>query len=177
MAGVWTDEAITFAAEQWAGGRSADEIAALLPGKTRSAVLGKLFRLGLLNNRQHRDNHKRRLVRKPNGAKVMAARQCRSDGRPLAVIDQPNPPERTAPAKAVAFQDLGDSQCRFPFGTGPYAFCGCQALPGQAYCAEHHSVAYTTKEQRAATATRAGEREKINLKIAAARRILLEGVQ
>src|SRR5687767_4326310 len=42
----WTDERIELLKEMWANGRSAAQIAAHLGGISRSAVIGKLHRLG-----------------------------------------------------------------------------------------------------------------------------------
>ena len=43
----WTDTRIERLKQLWADGRSASDIAALLGGVTRNAVIGKVHRLGL----------------------------------------------------------------------------------------------------------------------------------
>lgn len=38
--------------------------------------------------------------------------------------------------------DLEYGQCRFPFGDGPFTFCGCQTYEDSPYCAEHHALTH-----------------------------------
>src|SRR5213596_2517535 len=48
---IWSEDRVADLRLRWAEGLSATQIAATLGGVTRSAVLGKLFRLGLCRRR------------------------------------------------------------------------------------------------------------------------------
>ncbi len=52
----------------------------------------------------------------------------------------------------IDFIDLKNSQCRYPYGEGPYVFCGHPIQKWSPYCPEHHSLCHTGK-----TAQRANE--------------------
>jgi GcrA cell cycle regulator len=43
----------------------------------------------------------------------------------------------------VSLAALEAGQCRYPYGDGPFTFCGCQALPGKPYCPPHHMLTWT----------------------------------
>src|SRR5690606_34343599 len=47
----WTDDRTALASQMWKDGKSAGEISKAIPGVTRSAILGKMQRLGLLRGR------------------------------------------------------------------------------------------------------------------------------
>ena len=48
----------------------------------------------------------------------------------------------TPPELRKALSELGDKDCRFPFGDGPYTFCAQPTAPGLPYCVDHCRVAY-----------------------------------
>jgi hypothetical protein len=55
--------------------------------------------------------------------------QCEQAADPLA-------PLRVRPAIGhFTIMDLGSDSCRFPFGDGPFWFCGATSVPGKPYCA------------------------------------------
>jgi hypothetical protein len=49
---------------------------------------------------------------------------------PLAPQPRPRPP-----VGEFTIVDLGPDTCRFPFGDGPFLFCGATPMPGKPYCA------------------------------------------
>jgi hypothetical protein len=42
--------------------------------------------------------------------------------------------------------DLGENECHFPYGTGPYTFCGLPKLEGRSYCGHHLAVSFRRLE-------------------------------
>lgn len=38
--------------------------------------------------------------------------------------------------------ELDDNKCRWPFGDGPFTFCGCAVRDESPYCDTHHAIAY-----------------------------------
>lgn len=42
----------------------------------------------------------------------------------------------------VPLDKLTSGQCRWPFGDGPFVFCGVRVQFGRSYCEEHHAMAW-----------------------------------
>ena len=38
--------------------------------------------------------------------------------------------------------DLEHGECRWPFGDGPFLFCGDPAQDNSSYCSGHHAIAW-----------------------------------
>jgi GcrA cell cycle regulator len=123
----------------WKAGRSGLEIAVEL-GTTRSAAIGKLFRLGL--RRGPRQNK----AVKASNAKG-AIRPKRQEPK-LVVVLPPRPklqPKAEAIAtKPIALIDLKPHHCRWRVaGAGATTlFCGGNAHAGRPYCPAHCRMAY-----------------------------------
>jgi GcrA cell cycle regulator len=115
-------------AEGYSGGAIAYEL-----GVTRNSVIGKLHRLGLTRaNGVERPpaNKGQRVIRKKSAPSVrlVPVLPC------AAVVD-------VVPLHVSLF-DLQRGQCRFPYGDGPFTFCGCEAAPGKSYCEPHHRLTH-----------------------------------
>jgi GcrA cell cycle regulator len=134
----WTKERIATLERLWAQGQSAGAIAKALGGISRSAVLGKIFRLRLgdaqaggkaagQKTRQQRAKH----------------RPARRRGAPLpAAAPPPRPPRRKT------LFELTNQCCRWPHGqpgSKNFFFCGAPGADvesGVPYCAAHMKRAY-----------------------------------
>jgi GcrA cell cycle regulator len=148
------------AVRMWRHGRSATEIAnqlgrVFMLSKTRSAVIGKMDRLGVLQGQ--RPDLKDRQQR----LKMLHKRQLRADKIPREVLEMvvnelgeapvaPNP-YRSAPLPTVAPTPLGlnifeleAKHCRWPVGDGPFSFCGHERRAGSSYCWYHERLSHTT---------------------------------
>jgi len=140
----WNDERIALLKKLWSEGQSASQIAMRLGGVTRNAVIGKVHRLGLSGRVDpcKRVPRARRVDHKPKArTRVSALSHLK---KVLAVIDPlPDPAAPLPGAKLVSLVDLDDrGACRFPHGEGPFTFCGCPAVPGALYCADHARLAF-----------------------------------
>lgn len=96
-------------------------------GFTRGCIAGKMFRLGVSNNK-----YKRR-PSKPIVKKITPTRLSEKESTKEEI------------AAGVPLLDLTFSCCRFPFGGfGEPAklFCGAKSKDGSVYCEEHHARAY-----------------------------------
>lgn len=65
--------------------------------------------------------------------------------------------EERAPKDAKPLVDLKPNGCRWPYGSGPFVFCGHAQVPGMSYCEKHCRVAVAPPEikpARRATAPR-----------------------
>jgi GcrA cell cycle regulator len=140
----WTAERVDLLKRLWADGFSASQCAARMGlGLSRSAVIGKVHRLGLAGrattlrlkqNRDRRDYKSRRILRQaPKPVKYLVP-----DNRP---IGGPPPDPVVPPEKRVrSIIELGDNQCRWPIGDPrepDFHFCHLDRHPGKSYCELH----------------------------------------
>lgn len=138
-ASAWTPARIDRLRMLWLEGQTAEQIAAdLKNGISRSAVLGKVHRLGLTAGRPGRP-----AVSKPPRPRPPAD----AEARPGTLRDPaPVPPALLPPspvAEGVTLLALRRDQCRWPLGdacTG-LLFCGLPVARG-AFCAGHAAAAY-----------------------------------
>lgn len=158
---VWTDERIARLRGLWAEGDSASEIAAKFGGGlSRSAILGKVHRMGL-DRRQKRSPRSAPIPRKPKpkrkpfdfGAASLPHQKRApgvnqppsptppalnlSDGLSDIVPVEADPPEH----ERVSLLDLSHGHCRWPLGD---KFCDRQTCDRGAgvYCRSHADRAY-----------------------------------
>lgn len=143
----WTPERIAVLCHLWeVSGESAATIAARLGGTTRNAVIGKLGRLGKLNNGGRATRRK-----SPSRSRLPLARPRPAERR-LPLLRMPSRlPPRVAPMRIgqepepriFSVLDLREGHCRWPhghLGEPGFGFCGRPA-PGP-YCPHHHGIAH-----------------------------------
>ncbi|MEQ8967782.1 MAG: GcrA family cell cycle regulator [Azospirillaceae bacterium] len=143
----WTDERVDKLRELWGNGKSASEIADLLGGVSRNAVIGKAHRLGLSGRPSP-------IRKREDGAPTPTSRVAAAAPAPTTPPAKP-----AAPAKptVVADRDAGpgddgatilnltERMCRWPIGDPKkpgFRFCGRSAIAGLPYCQDHATVAY-----------------------------------
>jgi GcrA cell cycle regulator len=147
----WSDARLTRLVELWNARLSAAQIARQLgQGLTRSAVVGKLFRMGLT-----RDCAERTAAR-ADGARESRRKQRAAQGRPFHPKAIPPPRQPPCPVRPLMTDilDLRPSSCRWPYAVeAGTQFCGHAKQRGSPYCPDHHRRAYDavlpplTKEQ------------------------------
>jgi GcrA cell cycle regulator len=157
MKPVWSDDRAELAKQHFLNGRSGSEIAAELGGGlTRSAVMGKLARMGVQRPRKTHapsGGKKRSSIPKPPRSPKPAPRQ---PATPLPVASSPIEPV-PAPVEERglirAIQSTGRGTCRAPIGDpaqDEFQFCGapCEGP----YCSSHASrfVQVPLRRRRAA---------------------------
>lgn len=162
----WTEDLVETLKKLWADGLSASCIAAELPGMfSRSAVIGKVHRLGLSH---------RKTVRIREGGVTLQAfgprpqRRRRKNYSPLtqycgdpAMIEQSESEaairsefyatevvdlteeQRAQAVTFAALDENGKQHCKWPIGDprkSDFVFCGCERVYGP-YCAAHTRIA------------------------------------
>jgi GcrA cell cycle regulator len=140
----WTEARLRRLIGLWNDRLGAAGIArALGPGFSRSAVVGKLFRLGL------RPTGEQRHEAQAAGARHSRARQriggVADGARPPALPEAPLPPPTPCAVTPllVGLLDLRRSSCRWPYDVnGETRFCGHTVGGGGPYCEAHRAVAY-----------------------------------
>jgi len=127
----WLDEDIELVKRLWAAGETAQAIADRLGSFSRSAVLGKIFRLRLETAEKPRAQAKR------GGATLARRRTGKADPAPAKSARQ-----------GKTLHELTNRCCRWPYkrpGTERYFFCGAEEADlegGIPYCARHMKRAY-----------------------------------
>jgi GcrA cell cycle regulator len=177
----WTDEIVAKLTKHWKDGLSCSQIALKLHEEfgvelSRSAVIGKLNRMGMrsnaevtkLKNKQANRRTMARLGRNPRTPIQAGKERVHPGPRPgvrfnpdaplrktanNACVPLPLPPEEKPSdyAKLYSVQELTEKMCRFPIGDPlkpDFGFCGKDRVPGKPYCAGHCRRAYAPPEVR-----------------------------
>lgn len=151
----WDEENIAALKKYWQEGKPAGEIARLLPGTTRSGILGKIQRLRIkyptmgLQNREIPKELQENKLKGPQkkfnpfqNADLEKRGQENSHRRTQRqiLLDKAGPFTETE--NKLHMQDLEKHHCRYPYGDKlPYTFCGqpkCEH--SKAYCAYHRAI-------------------------------------
>lgn len=144
----WTDERVSMLKQLWGEGKTAAEIAKLLGGVTRNAVIGKAHRLklsGRVSPIQQNNRPEAVVSRVRPAASVIEARPVRSA---LArELEQPVAPriEEYIQGKGVKLVELKERMCRWPIGDPKdekFCFCGGESHPDLPYCEYHAKQAF-----------------------------------
>ena len=146
-ASAWTDDRVGRLKTLWLEGRSAAQIARDLDhGLTRSAILGKVYRLGLSTARPP-SSRSAGLAAPPVARRPWPARPAPPPGPtscPPRRVDAPS--HGTATILSVRRRD-----CRWPYGDPGdpgFALCGRRIARG-AFCAAHAEIGYRPVRQSA----------------------------
>ena len=137
-ASAWTEDRIDRLRTLWIAGRSAARIARELDhGITRSAVLGKIYRLGLSAGR-------------PPPPKAVVPRVARRrDRRPLATAVLRAASTSLPDHGLATILSVRRCECRWPYGdpgAEGFSLCGRPIARG-AFCGPHAAVAYRPVRQ------------------------------
>jgi GcrA cell cycle regulator len=133
---LWTQARVERLVGLWNQRLSTARIArALGPEVSRSAVVGKLMRMGLRRSDEQRHD-------------AQAAGACHSRARLRPPILPPVPLPPPTPCAVVprltGILELGRSHCRWPYHLGDeIRFCGHGAASQGPYCPAHRAIAYS----------------------------------
>ncbi len=160
---TWTDERVEQLKKLWNEGLSASQIATILGGVTRNAVIGKVHRLGLSGrSKPVRSSRPRpRKPRSPNRARPNG-RGYSSVGNAALKMDadavaapQYNPvpiEDLVIPmAERKTILELNEKTCRWPYldpRDPDFHFCGRGTANDKPYCEHHARLAYQPPNER-----------------------------
>jgi len=142
----WTTEREEKLKELWKKGHTASQIAALIGGTTRNAVIGKAHRLNLearaaskkLVSKTNTENNSA-----PENKKQKLGRKARFKALLLDKNFEPENPKQ--------LEELTDQTCRWPIGH-PYEekfyFCGRKSIDKFPYCKLHVLYAFQPKNAK-----------------------------
>jgi GcrA cell cycle regulator len=134
----WTEERITELKARWLNQQSASEIAEAMGAPSRSAIVGKAWRLGLAGTKANSPTRRR-----ANGATIIPV------PRPPIVLRGPVKPmvfkPQTPFRNPKRFIELKETECHWPGDGQPGPDMLCCAEPvveGRPYCLTHCRIAY-----------------------------------
>ena len=147
VASFWIDDRVSDLKAMWASGRTGGEIASSF-GVTRCAVLGKIFRLRLPVRAI--ENNKRYKKRTPEQIAAKRAKDKRGNEKRRAKQITVKPKLTITNLEALrcveveplgkTLLELGPNECRYPYGDGPYTFCGNPTMGECSYCGPHFGL-------------------------------------
>ena len=143
----WNEERIEALTQMWREGLSASQVARQLGGVSRSAVIGKVHRLGIAG---------REAPTRPLGGRP-ATRVRATSGGVRRAVSQRAPHEQVVSIPRVAFEvgptasihTLTTHACRWPIGEpdqAGFGFCGRLRNGHPSYCAGHAPMATRRRE-------------------------------
>jgi GcrA cell cycle regulator len=138
----WTDDRVEQLKSLWTEGLSASQIARVLGGVTRNAVIGKVHRLGLAGRASPNRVERPRLPMAPKMSMRVHAPEPPVVEEDPVVMDDGN---------FVTVLTISNSMCRWPIGDPSeheFHFCGRKPKNGSPYCEAHARKAYQPQQLR-----------------------------
>ena len=143
----WDDKKVAKLKELWGKGNTASQIAEIIGGISRNAVIGKAHRLNLSakiktrattnNNFKHNNND--------DEYKIRSSKSKRNKFKSL-IIEKNFEPENPK-----QLEELDDNSCKWPIGhpnESSFYFCGRSSLKDFSYCKLHLLYAYQPKGKK-----------------------------
>jgi GcrA cell cycle regulator len=148
----WTEERVELLRKLWIENCSASRIAAELGGVSRSAVIGKIHRLGLSGRDQPISSPKRQCKPRPTRSERRPWRPASIGNAALKAepemlgMPEAQPLPCVVPiSKRLTVEKLTERTCKWPIGDPreeDFHFCGHASLKDPPYCVYHARLAY-----------------------------------
>tara|TARA_B100000029_G_C17107672_1_gene790332 strand:- start:39 stop:536 length:498 start_codon:yes stop_codon:yes gene_type:complete len=142
----WTPEKEKKLRELWKKGHSASQIASMLEGTTRNAVIGKAHRLKLEARSNSRKTEAKTNKQENNFIENKNQKLGRRAKFKALLLDKNF--EKENPIK---FHEITDKTCRWPMGhphESNFYFCGRTPMEKFPYCKLHVLYAFTQKNEK-----------------------------
>ena len=142
----WNEEKVTKLKELWGKGNTASQIAEIIGGISRNAVIGKAHRLNLSSKIKARNSLSGQNFNGNSDDNNFKQRQGKKSKFKSLIIEKDFEPEN--PKK---LEELGESSCKWPIGhpeEESFYFCGRTSLKDFSYCKLHLLYAYQPKGRK-----------------------------
>ena len=141
----WNEEKVAKLKELWGKGNTASQIAEIIGGITRNAVIGKAHRLNLSAKIKARPSSKNQINKSINDNKDKSIKGKRNKFRSLLIEKdfEPDNPKQ--------LEELDEITCKWPIGhpdEKSFYFCGRTSLKDFSYCKLHLLYAYQPKGKK-----------------------------
>ena len=142
----WTDEKVSKLKELWGKGNTASEIAKIIGGISRNAVIGKAHRLNLSAKIKTRAAASNQNFQNTISEKNIKIKRNRKSKFKSLIIDKNFEPENPK-----QLEELDENSCKWPIGhpdEKSFYFCGRSSLKDFSYCKLHLLYAYQPKGKK-----------------------------
>ena len=142
----WTDEKVTKLKELWGSGNTASQIAEIIGGISRNAVIGKAHRLNLsakIKTRAATSNQKYENSLEEKNTQTKKFRRSKFKSLIIEKDFEPENPKQ--------LEELTDNDCKYPIGhpnEKEFYFCGRSSLKDFSYCKLHLLYAYQSRDNK-----------------------------
>ena len=142
----WTEEKVAKLKELWGKGNTASQIAEIIGGISRNAVIGKAHRLNLSAKIKTRTVSKNKNFENSFDDKNFQQKKIRGSRFKSLIIEKDFEPEQPK-----QLEQLDESSCKWPIGhpnEESFYFCGRKSLKDFSYCKLHLLYAYQPKGKK-----------------------------
>ena len=143
----WTEDKISKLKELWGKGNTASQIAEIIGGVSRNAVIGKAHRLNLsakIKTRTATSN--KNFDNSINEKNIRTVKRGRKSKFNSLIIEKDFEPENPK-----QLEELDENSCKWPIGhpdEKSFYFCGRSSLKDFSYCKLHLLYAYQPKGKK-----------------------------
>tara|TARA_B100000989_G_scaffold277211_1_gene237997 strand:- start:481 stop:975 length:495 start_codon:yes stop_codon:yes gene_type:complete len=162
----WTEEKVAKLKELWGKGNTASQIAEIIGGISRNAVIGKAHRLNLSAKIKTRTAASNRSFENSQDDKKNNNKKFRRSKFKSLIIEKDFEPENPK-----QLEELDENSCKWPIGhpnEKSFYFCGRSSLKDFSYCKLHLLYAYQPKGKKEDSVDKDEVPEFINKKIKSA---------
>ena len=142
----WTDEKVAKLKELWGKGNTASQIAEIIGGISRNAVIGKAHRLNLSAKIKTRTAASSQNFNNGTNEKNTQSKRGRKSKFKSLIIEKDFEPENPK-----QLEELDENSCKWPIGhpdEKTFYFCGRSSLKDFSYCKLHLLYAYQPKGKK-----------------------------
>jgi len=142
----WTEEKVAKLKELWGKGNTASQIAEIIGGISRNAVIGKAHRLNLSAKIKTRTATSNKNYENSANGKNLKHKKTRGNRFKSLIIEKDFEPENPK-----QLEELTDNDCKYPIGhpnEKDFYFCGRTSLKDFSYCKLHLLYSYQSRADK-----------------------------